>query len=121
VGSLRQTLPPAPLVQSALEVQPHVDVAPLHTGPFPLPAQSALVTQPTHRPVVVLQAGPPALPVQSALEAHARMHPPPKPAAGFRPLVVHKKPVGQSAFDEQPHAGRLQPHGQLVIPSPSHT
>jgi hypothetical protein len=114
-----QTLPPAPLVQSELVMQLHVP--PVHTEPFPLAAQSAPVTQPTHRPVVVLQAGPPALPVQSALEAHARMHPPPKPAAGFRPTVVHAKPAGQSPFDEQPHAGGLQPHEQSVIPSPSHT
>lgn len=104
-----QTLPPAPLVQSALVMQPHA--TPTHTEPFPLAAQSVPVTQPTHRPVVVLQAGPPALPVQSALEAHARMHAP----------VAHTKPAGQSAFDEQPHAAGEQPHEQLVIPSPSHT
>jgi hypothetical protein len=116
-----QTLPPAPLVQSALVMQPHA--TPMHTEPFPLAAQSVPVTQPTHRPVVVLQAGPPALPVQSALEAHARMHAPLEPAAGTRPpvAVAHTKPAGQSAFDEQPHAAGEQPHEQLVIPSPSHT
>jgi hypothetical protein len=97
-GTLWQTLPPAPLVQSALVMQPHA--TPMHTEPFPLAAQSAPVTQLTHRPVVVLQAGPPALPVQSAFEAHARMHAPLEPAA-----VAHTKPAGQSAFDEQPHAG----------------
>ena len=118
-----QTLPPAPLVQSALVMQPHRPPrTPVHTEPFPLAAQSALVAQPTHRPVVVLQAGPPALPVQSALEAHARMHAPLEPAAGLRPPVVaHTKPAGQSAFDEQPHAVGLQPSEQLVCPSPSHT
>ena len=89
----------------------------MHTEPFPLAAQSAPVTQPTHRPVVVLQAGPLALPVQSALEAHARIHAP----IELTPVVAHAKPAGQSAFDEQPHAGMGQPHEQLVIPSPSHT
>jgi hypothetical protein len=72
-------------------------------------AQSALVTQPTHRPVVVLQAGPRKLPAQSALEAHARMHAPLKPPGILGPPVGHTKPAGQSAFDEQPHAGRAQP------------
>ena len=137
--ALWQTLPPAPLVQSALVVQPHVPK--LHTEPFPLPAQSALevqphvlhvalqappqgflaqsalVTQPTHRPVVVLQAGLPALPVQSALEAHARMHAPIEPPTNPGLLVVHTKPAGQSAFDEQPHAGGPE---QPPAPIPSH-
>ena len=109
---------PFPLpAQSALEVQPHVLDVVLQAPPEGFLAQSALVTQGTHRPVVVLQAGPLALPVQSALEAHARIHAP----IELTPVVAHTKPAGQSAFDEQPHAGRLQPHGQLVIPSPSHT
>ena len=96
---------PLPLpAQSALEVQPHVlDVA-LQAPPLGFLVQSALVTQPTHRPVVVLQTGPtPALPGQSALEAHARMHTPLEPTPGIP--VVHARPAGQSALDEQPHAG----------------
>ena len=130
-----QTLPPAPLVQSALVVQPHVP--PLHTEPLPLAAQSALeaqphvpnvldvvlqappegllaqsarVTQTTHIPLVVLQAGRPKGNVQSALEAHARMHTPLRPANG-----LHMKPAGQSAFDEQPHIRAEEPG------TPSHT
>ena len=114
-GTPWQTVPPAPLVQSALVVQPHVP--PLHTEPFALAAQSALVTQPTHSPVVVLQVGPPALPAQSALEAHARMHAPLRPGdCGFRP--AHTKPAGQSAFDEQPHVGGPE---QPPASTPSHT
>lgn len=72
-------MPPREAAQSAAAVHPQVFVegstglfaAVLQRGPAELAAQSAFVTQPTHRPVAVSHADPDGLPEQSELRVQA--------------------------------------------------
>ena len=73
-------LPPPALAQSAIVEQPHVcglkgpASLVLQIDPAGLAAQSAFVTQSTHRPVAVSHADPDVLPGQSALLVQAFEH-----------------------------------------------
>jgi hypothetical protein len=68
------TLPPGEVAQSAAAVHPQVFVEVLQLDPAGLAAQSAFVTQPTHRPVAVSHADPDVLPAQSELLVQAFEH-----------------------------------------------
>jgi hypothetical protein len=92
--------------QSAAAVHPQVFVEPadvfdgkkvLQRDPAGLAAQSAFVTQPTHRPVAVLQAVPDVLPAQSEFDVQAGSH-----EEGLPFASEQASPDGQSAFVVQP-------------------
>jgi hypothetical protein len=91
-------LPPGEAAQSASAVHQQV-CAELQLDPAGLAAQSAFVTQPTHRPVAVSHADPDVLPAQSELLVQAFEHL--APTSG--PSLRHTWPPAQSAFVLQPH------------------
>jgi hypothetical protein len=73
-SSTEHTLPPGEAAQSPAAVHPQVLFEVLQRGPAGLAAQSAFVTQPTHRPVALSHADPDVLPAQSALLVQAFEH-----------------------------------------------
>jgi hypothetical protein len=70
----KHTLPPGEAAQSAAAVHSQVFVEVLQLDPLGLAAQSAFVTQPTHRPVALSHADPDGLPAQSELLVQAFEH-----------------------------------------------
>jgi hypothetical protein len=94
------TSPPAALWQSLAVLQPQACFDVSHTGPLPLSAQSAFVTQPTHWPVATLQTGPDELLVQSVLPVQLFVHWVP-----LRKFMVagQLKPAAHPVAAVQPH------------------
>jgi hypothetical protein len=102
---MKHTLPPGEAAQLAAAVHPQVFVEVLQRGPAGLAAQSAFVTQPTHRPVALSHADPDVLPAQSELLVQAFEQ------CGVSPR--HTWPPAQSAFVLQPH---VDPPGSKAVP-----
>jgi hypothetical protein len=71
---MEHTLPPGEAAQPAAAVHPQVFVEVSQIDPAGLAAQSAFVTQPTHRPLALSHADPDVLPAQSELLVQAFEH-----------------------------------------------